>query len=127
MSVTIRCISIDGQGYDMSSMVRAEVDGVIVYTAPDPAPPMPFKVGDFVRVKRSVNRDGSEEGPRARTAGKVIQVSSSDCIVEFPGFIKGWGTGGHCRIYSLLQRADNLLGYRPGKHEAISNIRLIKS
>jgi len=106
-----------------------QVDGDTVFGTP-PAPPVtfPFKVGDFVRVKRNVNVDGTEEGPMARAAGKVMSVDGTkSCVVEFPGYIRGYGAGGHLRSYMLNRASGATLGYRPRKHEAVSCIRLIKS
>ncbi len=103
-----------------------EVDGEVVFGTPPVT--FPFKVGDFVRVKRNVNVDGTEEGPMARAAGKVISVTgTTSCKVEFPGYIRG-GESAHIRRYFLNRRASgSSLGYRPRKHEAVSCIRLIKS
>jgi len=115
--------------HEHSGVTCLQVDGSVVFGAL-PIPPVisPFKVGDFVRVKRNVNVDGTEEGPMARAAGKVTVVSKISCTVEFPGYIRGFGPGGHLRNYMFTRQASGgLVGYRPRKHEAVSCIRLIKS
>jgi len=103
-----------------------EVDGDIVFGLLPVT--FPFKVGDFVRVKRNVNVDGTEDGPMARASGTVMSVNGTkSCVVEFPGYIRGEGNP-HRRTYFLNRRTDRLgSGYRPRKHEAVSCIRLIKS
>ncbi len=102
-----------------------QVDGETVFGTPPVT--FPFKVGDFVRVKRNVNVDGTEEGPMARASGTVMSVKGVEsCVVEFPGYIRGGGDP-HQRTYFLNRKNRGSIGYRPRKHEAVSCIRLIKS
>ncbi len=131
MPNSIKLIYSDGSENTFESPVCVQVNGETVFgCVSPPAPTIPFKVGDFVRVKRNINRCGNEAGPKARTAGKVVNiVNAGTCTVEFPGFIRGWGEGNHSRNYHLQRRGVEGpgVGYHPGKHEAISNIRLIHS
>jgi len=103
-----------------------QVNGETVFGTPPVT--FPFQVGDFVRVKRNVNVDGTEDGPMARASGKVLSVSGTkSCVVEFPGYIRGNSDRRHLRTYFLNRQSGVKAGYRPRKHEAVSCIRLIKS
>jgi len=124
---TVKIYQEGKRSHTHSDITCLEVDGEVVFgTLPVT---FPFKVGDFVRVKRNVNVDGTEEGPMARAAGKVLSVDGTkSCVIEFPGYIRGRGVGGqHARTYFLKRASRTQLGYRPRKHEAVSCIRLIKS
>ncbi len=115
--------------HEHSGVTCLEVDGDVVFGTPPVT--FPFKVGDFVRVKRNVNVDGTEEGPMARASGTVMSVNETNksCKVEFPGYIRGNTPNRHTRIYFLNRRGVGGagIGYLPRKHEAVSCIRLIKS
>ncbi len=111
----------------ISDIMCVQVDGETVFGTPPVT--FPFKVGDFVRVKRNVNVDGTGEGPMARASGTVMSVKGVEsCVVEFPGYIRGGsGVNTHRRTYFLNRESRATSGYRPRKHEAVSCIRLIKS
>lgn len=126
---TVKLYTNGHYDHQHTNITCVEVDGEAVFgTLPVT---FPFKVGDFVRVKRNVNVDGTEEGPMARASGTVMSVDgTTSCVVEFPGYIRGNQSNKHLRTYFLNRWGSGSglgMGYRPRKHEAVSCIRLIKS
>jgi len=108
MSVTITCKRDGTPGYEgdcyVFNVASIEVEDKVVYTAP---PTIPFKVGDFVRVKENVNPKGYDLGPKGGTAGKVLEVTGNGCRVEFPEYTSGVFGNRHQRNYYIEGAISN--------------------